>query len=177
MILIYTALLCEAQSFIEKLKLTKNIIKTKDNITIKIYQNSKFVVVVGQVGAKYLKQEFDYIFQNYNITKAINLGVAGVNCTDIEIGKLFITNKKIASIPYLPLLTTQQPQTTNNTNITMLYDMEAKYFLQYVKLVLDDANIFVFKIVSDYLQCCKLSKEFVKQLIFKQVSKILNIIQ
>jgi hypothetical protein len=159
MILIHTALLCEAQTFIEVLKLKKI------NSTPKIYTNDKYLVLIAGVGADNTSNSLEYIFQNYKITKAINIGVAGVSNRDIKIGELFCCNKKLDTIKWLPLKTVDTPKVEKESNENSLYDMEGKYFLDICLNNLDENNIFIFKIISDYLNDEILPKDFIKRLI------------
>ena len=160
MILIHTALLCEAQSFIEyyKLKKTNN----------KLYQNDELIVLISGIGKENTLLTLEDIFSNHTIIKAFNIGIAGCNDTTIEIGTLFCTNKCLKDIKKLPLIT-QDTITINSkeTNPT-LYDMEAKYFLSICSLYLKKEDIFIFKIVSDHLSSKKLPKDYIKSIISKQ---------
>lgn len=99
MILIHTALLCEAQSFIEQFKLKKT------NSTPKIYQNEKIIVCISGVGAQNTHFALEYIYQNYSIQKAFNIGIAGCNDCSICIGSLYCTNHILPQIDSLKLIT------------------------------------------------------------------------
>lgn len=170
MILIHTALLCEAQTFIEKLKLKKT------NSNPKIYSNDKYIILVSGVGEYNTKNSLKYIFQKYTISKAINIGISGCSNRDIKIGTLFCTNHKLNNINYLPIITFDKPIISDNDfNIKddILYDMEVKYFLEILSKYLDNKNIYVFKIVSDYLNGMHLSKDEIKNIISTHYKKLL----
>ncbi|MEA3315361.1 MAG: hypothetical protein U9Q30_05865 [Campylobacterota bacterium] len=174
MLLIHTALLCEAQIFIEKLKLKKT------NSTPKIYSDDKYIVLISGVGEENTKKSLEYIFKNYTILEAMNIGIAGSSDKDIKIGTLFCTNQKLDNINYLPITTVDKPIISNkdfNTKDNMLYDMEAKYFLEISFKYLDNKNIFVFKAVSDYLNGMSLSKDEIKNMISNNYKKVINIWQ
>ena len=160
MILIHTALLCEAQTFIEVLKLKKI------NSIPKIYKNKKYIVLIGGVGKDNTLNSLEYIFKNYTISKAINIGVAGSSNLSIKIGELFCCNHKLKDIKWLPLNTVDKPQ-TKNSGENCLYDMEGKYFLENCFKNIDEENIFIYKVVSDYLSDEILPKDFIKRLIRK----------
>jgi len=164
MILIHTALLCEAQSFIEYYKLKK--------LNSKIYLNDEIVILISGIGKQNTLSSLDYMFLNYNITKAFNIGIAGCNDNTIAIGSLFCTNHKLENIPFLPLLTADTVTTQSSNTSTTLYDMEAKYFQVISAKHLSIDSIFIFKIISDYLSDERLNKDFIKNLIAKQ--KILH---
>jgi len=171
MILIHTALLCEAQSFIEYYKLKKT------NSTPKIYQNEKLIVCISGVGAQNTHFALGYIYQNYSIQKAFNIGIAGCNNRSICIGSLYCTNHILDEIDSLPLITSDTIVTHSDEKEPTLYDMEAKYFLEISEQYLGSIDIFIFKIVSDYLEETFLPKDFIKRLITKQNSlhKFINL--
>ncbi|MEA3497414.1 MAG: hypothetical protein U9R16_00010 [Campylobacterota bacterium] len=168
MTLIHTALLCEAQSFIEKYKLKKT------NLNPKIYSNDEYIVLISGVGKENTISSIEYIFKNYKISKAINIGVAGVSDKSISIGEMFCCNHKLNGIKWLPLETVDMPQTKHNTNEITLYDMETKYFLDISREYLDENNILVFKVVSDYLSSDILAKDFIKKLIKNSTSSLID---
>ena len=168
MILIHTALLCEAQTFIEFFKLKKI------NSIPKIYSNNKYLVLVGGVGKENTISSLEYIFHNYKISKAINIGIAGVSDKSIEIGELFCCNHKPSNINWLPLKTVNKIQTKFEEKEISLYDMEASYFIEISSKILDKKDIFIFKVVSDYLSNRILSKDFIKGLIKDISYKIIN---
>jgi hypothetical protein len=159
MILIHAALLCEAQAFIEYCKLKK--------INSKIYKNNYIVLLISGVGKHNTISSLDYMFLNYDILKAINIGIAGCNNTTQSIGELFCTNQKLDDIPYLPLETVDTPQTALNTVDSTLYDMEGKYFLDISSNYLNQKDIYIFKVISDYLSNEVLKKDFIKNLLHK----------
>lgn len=158
MILIHTALLCEAQIIIEKYKLIKI------NSFPKIYKNDTMIVVVGGVGRENTRFALEYIFEKYEIKKGFNIGVAGCSDRRYEIGTLFCTNQNLKSISFMKLQTVDFPQKEIST-AKGLFDMEGEYFLQIAQKYLQNRDIYIFKIVSDYLDNEKLDKNFVKKLI------------
>ncbi|MEA3553757.1 MAG: hypothetical protein U9R39_05080 [Campylobacterota bacterium] len=164
MTLIHTALLCEAQTFIEILKLKKT------NSIPKIYSNEKYIVLIGGIGRENTLNSLEYVFKNYKILKAINIGIAGVSDSSIKIGELFCSNHMLQDIKWLPLKTVDKPQIENNNDKEYLYDMEGQYFLDICHNYLDKKDIFIFKVVSDHLSDDILAKDFIKKLI-KNISK------
>jgi len=161
MTLIHCALLCEAQAFIEFYKLKK--------VNSKIYKNDNIVILISGVGKQNTISTLDYMFLNYDITKAINIGVAGCNDTSINIGELFCTNHNLKDIKQLPLKTVDTAQTISDETDITLYDMEAKHFLEISANYLDTDEILVFKIISDHLSHEILKKDFIKSLIQKHI--------
>jgi hypothetical protein len=166
MILIHTALLCEAQSFIEYYKLNKI------NSTPKIYANDKIIICISGIGSRNTISSLNYVFTNYTINKALNIGIAGCNNINIAIGSLYCTNQRIKEIENLPLITSDKVVTNSNALATSLYDMEGKYFDEITSKYLQQKDIYIFKIVSDHLSSEILQKDFIKNIIAKQ--KILH---
>ncbi len=168
MILLHTALLCEAQIFIELFKLKKI------NSNPKIYSNNKYLVLIGGVGKDNTINSLEYIFKNHKISKAINIGTAGTSDKSIQIGELFCCNHKLNNIKWLPLKTVDKPQIKIDSQKNILYDMEGSYFLNTSLKFLEQKNIFIFKIISDYLSDEALPKDFIKGLIKDISYKIIN---
>ncbi len=168
LILVHTALLSEAQSVIEKYKLT--LVQKNP----KIYKNENIVLIISGIGKQNTIDAMEFIFKKYKIKKAINLGIAGCNNKNINIGELFCTNKTLEDIKFLDLQTVDTPkvQIKDIKNQTYLYDMEAKYFEKEVTKYIDKDDIYIFKVVSDWLDDTIPSKEFVKQLIRKNLKKL-----
>jgi len=171
MILIHTALLCEAQSFIEHYKLKKT------NSVPKIYKNENILMCISGVGAQNTLLALEYIYKNYSITKAFNIGIAGCNDHTISIGNLYCTNHTLDQINSLPLITSDTVVTSTHEKKPTLYDMEAKYFLEISTQYLRNNAIFIFKVVSDHLEDKRLSKDYIKKLISNQDSlhKFINL--
>ncbi|MEA3513142.1 MAG: hypothetical protein U9R37_06030 [Campylobacterota bacterium] len=159
MVLIHTALLCEAQIFIERFKLKKI------SSTPKIYKNDYFILCISGIGKENTLKNIKFIFNNYTIKKAFNIGIAGCNNKDIKIGDIFITNKTITDIKYMNLITKNTITNTNTVNRVSLFDMEGIYFLDLSMKYISNDNIFIFKIVSDHLNTNHINKQFVKHLI------------
>ena len=164
MTLIHTALLCEAQSFIEFYKLKK--------VNSKIYKNDDIIILISGVGKENTISTLDFMFINYDIKKAINIGVVGCNDKNIKIGELFCTNRILKDINHLLLKTVDKPQTISDIKNQTLYDMEGKYFLDIASKYLNHDDIFIFKIVSDYLNSKRLKKDYIKSLIKKKIKEI-----
>ena len=162
-ILIHTALLCEAQSIIEKYKLTLQ------NKNPKIYASDSLLIVISGLGKDNTIKALEYVYNNFLITKSINIGIAGCNNRDIKIGELFCTNKKIDGLLTANLETVTVVQTKCDKKETQLYDMEAQYFENVSLEYLKENDIFIFKIVSDYLEDTIKSKDYVKSLIQKKL--------
>lgn len=155
-------MISEAKPIIGYFKLQK--------INTKLYENESILLVIGSIGLEKTKQILTKIFTNYSFKKAINIGICGCKDTNIEIGSLFCTNKKLEDISYQTLQSFDTPVTSPNELKTTLVDMEAEAFIDISSLNVKD--IYVFKIVSDHLNSTIPTKAFVNALIQKNIKKI-----
>jgi len=163
--LICCALLCEAQALINLLGLvqdnsTKNLPKNAKLFTDK---KNKYLLIVCGIGKDNCIKALEFIFKNFHIEKAINLGIAGCSDGSIKTGTLFCTNKLLPNINFAPVTSLGKPLENDENLQTILVDMEAKYFLETSKKYCD--NIFIFKVVSDYLETTIPKKSFVIKII------------
>lgn len=161
--LIHCALLCEAQALINYYKLSLDRTKPNKPTHIKIYSNDTLVIVISGVGKINTQNTLKYIFKNYQISKAINLGIAGCSDKNIKIGSLFCTNKKLENLNHARITTLDTICTNKNQISTILVDMESQYFEEIVSFHLED--IYIIKVVSDHLEEQIPKKSFVIQLI------------
>jgi len=160
--LLHFALLSEAIYFIEKLK----AVKISSNP--KIYKSSSFYILIGGVGKEPTIASLELFFKNYTVDMAFNIGVVGCNSKKVNIGELFFIDKSIN------LVTVDASQISTNKKELTFYDMEAKYFKEVCFRYLEPNRVKVIKVVSDYLDKPKLSKEFVKSLMVKNYPKIIK---
>lgn len=175
--LIHCALLCEAQSIINFLKLKQNSSINALPNGNKLFkdQDNKYILIVSGIGKENCKKALDFIYANYEISKAINIGIAGCSDFSIKIGTLFCTNRVLANINYASLTTLDKALEINeNSNDmekldTLLVDMEAKYFEEISKKY--TKNIYIFKVVSDYLELEIPKKSFVIEIIQESLEK------
>lgn len=166
-VLIHTALFPEAKPIIQYF----NLIQNKLYEPLKIYENEKYILVVCGMGIKKTNEILPFIFEKFNIQKAINIGIAGCKDKNINLGSLFCCNKDLESISYATITTVNTPLDDSSLLNTTLVDMEADAFLNNAKLNLKDEDIFVFKIVSDYLSKEIPDKSFVYNSIKKSIPK------
>jgi len=170
MTLLHVALKHEAKPIIEYFKL--QCIQTKP---YKIYKKEDIILSVCGMGMEntlHVKE----IFQKYEINKAINIGIAGCKDKNIEIGSLFCTNHKIDFINYADLTTVNEPLDNKKKLKTTLVDMEAEHFISTCKEFLDIKDIYVLKVVSDYLNTTIPKKEFVWKIIEKNLKSISKVV-
>ncbi len=123
------------------------------------------------MGAEKTTLHVENIFERYKIKRAINIGIAGCREKSIEIGSIFCTNHKLSDMDFLALSSHDKPVDDESGLVTTLVDMEAESFLKICKKEMEDENIFVFKVVSDYLSATIPKKEFVESLIGKSIKR------
>lgn len=172
--LFHTALLCEAQFLINKLKLKQDTSVQNLPTHCKLFTNDESILLISGMGKTNTINSLNFIFTHFNINKAINVGIAGCSDSSIKIGTLFCTNRFIKGINFAPITTVDEPLEDDENLETLLVDMEAKYFLEMCKNKSVDA--YVFKVVSDYLDVSIPKKSFVIELIqnsFIQWKKII----
>lgn len=168
--LIHTALLCEAQSLINFFKLeidttVKNLPKYS-----KLYSNNELILIVSGIGKENTIQALIFIFETFEIKKAINLGIAGCGDSSIKIGTLFCTNKLLPNINFAAITTVDKPLECDSELETLLVDMEAKYFIQ-VSKEYKISNTYIFKVISDHLDLEIPKKAFVIELMQNSFEK------
>ncbi len=163
MTLIHTALLCEAQAIIERLRLEK-VAKNR-------YENDKVILIISGIGAKNTKSSLEEIFSTCKFEYAINVGIAGCKDKNVPIGELFCTSEKILHVKNATITSVDKP--TKHINTTLV-DMEAAAFELTCKSF--GVKYLVFKVVSDYLDEQIPQKSFVTNLIRKSLDKWINLI-
>jgi len=112
------------------------------------------------------------IFKNYEVKKAINIGIAGCKDSTIEIGTLASTTHKLEHISFMDITSVNTPLNDSTKLDTMLVDMEAETFLHVSQEFLHVDDIYIFKIVSDHLDTTIPKKEFVWNIIEKNLNSI-----
>ena len=163
--LIYTALLQEAQSIINflKLKQDNSVQNLPKGNKLFIDVNNEYILIVSGIGKKNCEKSLWFIYENYEITRAINIGISGCSDASIKIGTLFCTNRLLPNINFASITTFEKPLESDENLETLLVDMEARYFQNISKKYCNE--IYIFKIVSDYLEIEIPKKDFVIKLI------------
>lgn len=159
--LIHTALLCEAQTLIDFYHLKQD--SSIQNKTFKIFTNNEIIILVSGIGKSNTTDALHYVFKNFEVNKAINIGIAGCSDSSIKIGTLFCTNRLLPRINFANITTVDEPLESDEDLETLLVDMEAQYFLTACKEYIN--NITILKVVSDYLDTQIPKKSFVIELI------------
>jgi hypothetical protein len=162
--LISCAFSTEAKPLIGELKLQKNTSNT--------YENNSILLVICGIGFENTKKTLSEIFRSYTFEKALNIGIAGCSDETIPIGSLFCTTHELECIEKTTLKSYEKPVTCKEDVSTTLVDMEADIFMQMCEKYLKKENIYIFKVVSDYLESTIPNKSFVNSLIQKNIKKV-----
>lgn len=173
-LLIHTALLCEAQAIINFLNLTQDTTAQNLPQNCQLFSDEKTLLIVSGMGKDNTLNALDFVFSNFEIDKAINVGIAGCGDSSIKIGTLFCTNKIFPNINFAPITTIDEPLESDEDLETLLVDMEAKYFLQKTKE--HTKNITILKVVSDHLESQTPDDTFVINLIQASLTKWQNLL-
>lgn len=168
--LIHTALLPEAKPIINYYKLVLD----EEINQYKVYKNKNIILIVSGIGKVKTKSALRFVLDRFEIIKAINIGIAGCKDESIQIAEFFCTNKQLNNINHTTLTTVDEPLDDKNKLQTTLVDMEAEYFLEILDNRFED--IYVLKIVSDYLSKEIPKKGFVYDIINKSLKKWKNLI-
>lgn len=98
--------------------------------------------------------------------------MAGCKDTSVKIGELFCTTHKLADIKHTDITTVDEPLENDSKLKTTLVDMEADAFISTCKEYINKKDIYVFKVVSDHLYTTIPKKEFVWEIIKKNLKAI-----
>ncbi|MCP4970976.1 MAG: 5'-methylthioadenosine/S-adenosylhomocysteine nucleosidase [Arcobacter sp.] len=169
--LIYTALLPEAQSLINflKLKQDSNVQDLPNGNKLFTDENNEYILIVSGIGKENCEKSLNFVYKNYKIKKAINIGIAGCSDASIKIGTLFCTNRLLPNINFASITTVDTALESDENLETILVDMESSYFQEISKKYCN--NIYTFKVVSDYLEINIPKKDFVIKLIQGSLEK------
>jgi len=137
----------------------------------KIYLKDDIILVISGMGVKNTLR-VKSVFERYTIKRAINVGIAGCKDKKIKIGSIFCTNKELEFIEFASLTTVDRAVESARDLKTTLVDMEAETFLHVSQEFLHVEDIYVLKIVSDYLDATIPKKEFVWKIIKKNLKSI-----
>ena len=183
-ILFLTALKVEADPIISHFELVK------DNVS-NIYSNNNFFLFIVGVGYKKVGERLNSFIFNYNqwdTTTIVNIGIAGGNQNDTELGNIYRINSildKCSGRTYFPdillksnineigLTTVLNPISDRPIEQRGLVDMEASAIYEFMSNYIPPHRICFLKIVSDYMDISQIKSIKVNSLIKNQMSKIL----
>lgn len=190
MIFICTATYFEGESFIKKLSLKKDINITK----FQVFKNNDITLIITGVGKIKATSALVHTFSIYNTQSPsllINFGICGASNKKLPIGTTYLCNKLIDNSSKKTYYTDIIYNTpfeeacieTYDTIINVpidyeitgdLIDMEAVGVYEGGSLFLHTHEIFIIKLISDYLDANSMNKPLVKEKINSATDEIIN---
>jgi len=168
-ILIHTALFSEAKPIISHFRLRQYETKPFKIFRGALTGGGRITLIVSGVGRDNTREALTFIYETPSrrkmFTKALNIGTAGCNDKKIAVGSLFLSHGFLKGIPNLNLQTFDTPVTHLELKASCLVDMEASYFLEISESFIPEGQLYVLKVVSDYLEDSILGKKDIHRLI------------
>lgn len=163
-ILIHTTSKVEAKPIIEFFNL-----KELNDSMKNIYSNEDILLIVSGVSKEEILESLNYIFKNYDISKAFDLSIASCSDGTIALGTLFCTNRFIFGLNFANITTVEENLETDENLETLLVDKQASFFKDSCKEKIKD--FYILKIVSDYFDEEKPSNEEIFKLINNSIER------
>ena len=175
MTLFVSALNSEAKPLIELFKLSL----VKDS-NFKIFENNKLVLIISGIGSINAAIATTYAINKFDITNTVNIGICGSFDKSVNTGDIFdikkVINYQTHKVYHLKNLKRVAPAKTlysfenpQNSPIlkNSLADMESIGFFLSAREFIDPKNIYILKVVSDYIDDKILTNKKVSSLIKK----------
>lgn len=169
-ILIHTTTLVEAKPIIDSFNLQELTDPQKNTI----YSNDDILLIISGVSKEKILESLNYIFENYEISKAFDLSIASCSDGSIALGTLFCTNRFINGVNFANITTVEQPLETDEDLQTLLVDKQASFFMQTCKENIKD--FYILKVVSDYFDEQEPKDEEIFKLINDSILKWKNLV-
>lgn len=169
-ILIHTTTLVEAQPIIDSFNL-KELNEPQKNI---IYSNEDILLIISGTSKEKILESLNYIFNNYDISKAFDLSIASCSDGSIALGTLFCTNRFVNGVNFANITTVEEALETDENLETLLVDKQASFFKDTCKENIKD--FYILKIVSDYFDEQEPTEEEIFKLINNSILKWKNLI-
>lgn len=160
--LIHTTKIIEAKAIIDFFGLEE----IKKNHT---YSNKKIVLIISGISKKEIFESLEYVFTNFKINKAINIGIASCCDSSIKIGTLFCTNRLIFGLNFANIKTIEKKSYNNEEFQSYLIDKERNFFKELCEVYIKD--FYMLKIVSDYFDDEKLDDKKYFELISNSINR------
>ena len=170
-ILIHTTSLIEAQPIVDFF----NLEKLTSPIENTIYSNNDLILIVSGLSKEKILESLNYIFKNFQISKAFDLSIASCSDGSIALGTLFCTNRFINGLNFANITTVEKPLETDAGLETLLVDKQAEFFKKTCKENIED--FYILKIVSDYFDVDGPSDKKIFELINNSILKWKNLIK
>ena len=183
-ILFITALKAEAEPIISNYNLLKDDASN-------IYSNENiFLFIIGVGNKKVLKRLNSFVlnYDQWHKTTIINIGIAGGNHFDTELGDIYRVNSIVdkqsgkmyfpdmlikSNINEIELTTVLKPISDKPDELKGLVDMEASTVFEFMSNYLPPHRLCFLKIVSDHMDTSNINNIKVNSLIKSQINKVL----
>ncbi|NSW91736.1 MAG: hypothetical protein HPY74_13890 [Firmicutes bacterium] len=189
MIFMCTSMYWEALPFIKQLNLKRDFKSHK----FEIFKNEEIILIITGIGKVKAAVAVTYLFSKYEPEDSdlfMNIGVCGTKNRNIAIGTAFFCNKIIENdtkrtfYPDMLFKHTFEETSVETCSLVInkedielegqLADMEASGIYQAASVFLQPHQISFIKVVSDYLNVEKLSKDKVSELIEDKTVQIIS---
>lgn len=167
-ILIHTTSITEAQPIINFFSLEK--LDNPNNI----YSNDDILLIISGVSKDKIIESLNFIFDNYQVSKAFDLSIASCSDGSIALGTIFCTNRFIHGLNFANVTTVENDLETDEELETLLVDKQASFFKDSCKEKIKD--YYILKIVSDYFDERTPSEEEIFKLINDSINKWKNLV-
>ena len=178
MLYIITALKPEAQAFIDRYRLKK-----KPLSKYKIFTNNSITLIISAVGVLNAREATQTLINHFDITDEdiyLNVGICGAS-REYKIGELLEVSTLVYKEQSYPLLCSDKKSLycvdkEATTDEHTIVDMES--YGVYDAVIHSPAikKFHILKVVSDYFEPHKVTKERTKMLIFNQIDAINSIV-
>ena len=170
-ILIHTTSFIEAQPIVDFF----NLEKLTNPLENTIYSNDDLILIVSGISKEKILESLNYIFKNYQISKAFDLSIASCSDGSIALGTLFCTNRFINGLNFANVTTVEKPLESDKDLETLLVDKQAEFFKETCRENIKD--FYILKIVSDYFDETQASDKKIFELINNSILKWKNLIK
>lgn len=188
MIFLAAALYNEAKIFIEKFSLKR----CSEINKFQVFKNEDIVLVITGTGGINAACACTYVISRFNVEKYdtfINVGICGSISKNVALGKTILVNKIMdgdSKKTFYPDILFEHPFLEGSIESFSgpvkykqdvkadFVDMESAGFFQSVSKFIPPHRIYCIKIVSDYMENCKITGDDVKKLLRMASTSIVN---
>lgn len=113
-----------------------------------IYSNQNILLVISKEDKLEIEKSLEYVFENFQINKAIDISCSSCCDSKIKIGTIFCTNRLIFGFNFANITTVEKDLESDENLETLLVDKQALYFKDFFNNKIKD--LYILKVVSDY---------------------------
>ncbi|MGM0518812.1 MAG: hypothetical protein ACQERD_04120 [Campylobacterota bacterium] len=165
--LIHTTTKVEAKPIIDFFELEES-----QYSNYKIYSNNDILLIISGVSKDSIYDALTYIFDTFEISRAVDISTVYSCDTSIVIGTLFCTNRFIYGINFATVTTLNRDFDEDEVAQTLLVDKQEKYFKKFFEKKRINIDSFIFKVVSKYYTDEDLKSDEIYSILFNSCKKI-----